>query len=131
MNFKEEFEDAKRELGITQEKIENENTGIIEDSDFIKVFKVNNKDVEFDFGILTGNKIVEAKKRLKKITKGEMTSFGFDEFDDRYFMIIAEMASGVPYNTLLGLKFKEYNAIKKCTRNFLLGISEEDTEEGI
>lgn len=132
MDFNRELEEAKTELGINTESDKKDNLSLdMKEENFIKIFKVKDEEVEFDYGSLTGNKIIEAQKNLKRITRGEKTSFGLDEFDDRFLMLIAEMASGIPYKTLVNLKFNEYNEIKKYTRNFLLGISEEDMEEDI
>ena len=67
--------------------------------------------------MLTGNHILEVKEQYRKIRKSRAAML--EEFDDLYYMLIAQKVTGIPYTKFLSLKFKEYNAIKVAARDFL------------
>ena len=115
-NFKEELEKAKEELGMPVENVE-ENQGIVEDAGLKQVLRVNGKAIPFDFGILTGNSILEIKEQYRKIKRGKAAVL--EEFDDLYYMLVAQKVTGISYKTFLALKYKEYNAVKVAVRDFL------------
>lgn len=114
MNFNEELETVKKELGIEVE--ENHETSK-DEKELTKILNVNGEPVVFDFGMLTGNHILEVKEQYRKIRKSRAAML--EEFDDLYYMLIAQKVTGIPYTKFLSLKFKEYNAIKVAVRDFL------------
>ncbi|MDO5789042.1 MAG: hypothetical protein Q4P79_06215 [Fusobacterium sp.] len=115
MSYTEELEKAKEELGlISNEEEHKEDTT---ETGLTKVLNVNGQPVLFDFGILTGNSIIEAKEQYRKIRKSKAAML--EEFDDLYYMLVAQKITGISYTKFLGLKFREYNAIKVAVRDFL------------
>ena len=114
MDFNQELENVKKELRIEAE--ENQETSKYE-KELIKTLNVNGEPVVFDFGMLTGNHILEVKEQYRKIRKSRAAML--EEFDDLYYILIAQKVTGIPYTKFLSLKFKEYNAIKVAARDFL------------
>lgn len=115
MSYNKELERAKEELGLKEVKENYEE--VIEENGLTQMLKVNGKPVLFDFGTLTGNKILKIKDRYRKIKKSKATML--EEFDDLYYMLVAEEVSQIPYKEFLALKYKEYNTIKVAVRDFL------------
>ncbi|WP_294763782.1 hypothetical protein [uncultured Fusobacterium sp.] len=115
MDYNEELEQAKTELGLIDNKKEHEENTT--ETGLTKILNVEGQPVLFDFGILTGKSIIEAKDQYRKIRKSKAAML--EEFDDLYYMLIAQKITGIPYTKFLELKFREYNAIKVAVRDFL------------
>lgn len=115
MSYTKELEQAKEELGLKE--VEENHEEVVEENGLTQMIEVNGKPVLFDFGVLTGNKILKIKERYRKIKKSKATVL--EEFDDLYYMLVAEEVSQIPYKEFLSLKYKEYNAIKVAVRDFL------------
>lgn len=116
-NFKEELEKAKEELGMETDKIEENYDAVGEETGLTQILKVNGKPILFDFGTLTGNSILEVKEQYRKIKRAKAAVL--EEFDDLYYMLVAQKVTGISYKQFLDLKYKEYNAIKVAVRDFL------------
>lgn len=109
-DVRQEIADAKRELavGIKKEEETNRDT---------KILKLNGVDVEFNFGELRGKDILEIKDRYKELKKGRGALL--EELDDTYYMLVAERVSGMDFETLINLPYKQYNLVKNTVRDFL------------
>lgn len=115
-SFNEELEKAKEELGLDINKVE-ENYEAVEETGLTQILKVNGKPILFDFGTLTGNSILEVKEQYRKIKRAKAAVL--EEFDDLYYMLVAQKITGISYKQFLDLKYKEYNAVKIAVRDFL------------
>uniref|UniRef100_UPI0025F2F9EE hypothetical protein n=1 Tax=uncultured Fusobacterium sp. TaxID=159267 RepID=UPI0025F2F9EE len=82
MSYNEELEKAKEELGLKE--VEENYEEVVEEDGITQIIEVNGKPVLFDFGVLTGNKILKIKDRYRKIKKSKATML--EEFDDLYYM---------------------------------------------
>lgn len=115
MDFKSELEKVKEEIGVSSNK-ENYDEDVKE-IELNQTLNVNGTPILFDFGSLTGNSILEVKEQYRKIKKAKAAVL--EEFDDLYYMLIAQKVTGISYKQFLELKYKEYNAIKVAVRDFL------------
>lgn len=73
--------------------------------------------ITFDFGKLTGNSIIEIKKNYAKLRKKNAAIM--EEFDDFYYMLVAEYTSGIYYGKFLNLEYKEFKKVRDLVRDFL------------
>lgn len=115
----EALEKAKKELEeknsnllgeLTSEKIET-----IEDDN--EIMLTSGRILKLDLETLTGNDILEVKEKYQKIKKRKAAML--EEFDDFYYMLIAEKVTGISYKEFVKLPYKDYNKIKNSVRDFL------------
>ena len=121
--FKEELKEAKEELnrknGVIETEIDEEIDGEEEkEKGLIRKVKISDgREFIFDFGKLTGNSIIEIKKNYGKLRK--KTAALVEEFDDFYYMLVAEYVSKYKYTTFLKLSYKDFAKIRDEVRDFL------------
>lgn len=119
---------AKEELGTingdieekTEDEIEVGKEEFLENGENLaenQVKLTSGEIVTFDFECLTGNRIVKIKEKYQKVRGTK--AFALPELDDVYYLMIGEATSGRAYTTFLGMKYKDFNAVKNCVRVFL------------
>lgn len=117
-NHEEKLEEAKKELNkVNSSSVgeKNEEFEIIEDDN--QIILTSGRVLKLNLEALTGNDILEAKEKYQKIKKRKAAML--EEFDDFYYMLIAEKVTGVSYKEFVKLPYKDYNKIKNCVRDFL------------
>lgn len=114
MDFREELEKAKEELGVEEfGKNEGKEEKIVD----VATVTIDGEERTIDFTNLTGREIVDIKARYRKVFKKEATLV--EELDDNFYIMVASHLLGVSTKKLLDLKYKEFNKIKTVTRDFL------------
>lgn len=109
-NHETALEEAKKEL-IANGEVKENNPLVIS-------VKLNDgKVIKLDFGKFTGETIIDIKKRYAKLRKKESSLI--EEFDDFYYILVAEKASGFGYETLLKLPYKDFARVRNAARDFL------------
>ena len=97
---KDDIEEPKKEKGLVR-----------------KVKLSDGREIEFDFGKLTGNSIIEIKKNYGKLRKKSATLV--EELDDFYYILVAEYVSAHSYETFLKLSYKDFAKVRDEVRDFL------------
>lgn len=112
----EALEKAKKEL---EEKNSNllgeENSREVENDN--EIVLTSGRILKLDLESLTGNDILEVKEKYQRVKKRKAAML--EEFDDFYYMLIAEKVTGTSYKEFIKLPYKDYNKIKNCVRDFL------------
>lgn len=113
---KEEQEAFLNETGDSNivESAENEETdySVLEVSEEID----GSKTIKFNTG-LTGKELILLKDKYQRIRKKKASMMA--EFDDYYYMLVAEKMTGIDIDILLNTKAKTFIKIKNHVRDFL------------
>lgn len=75
------------------------------------------RKITFDFGKLTGRKILEIKREYNREKKKEAAMI--EELDDFYYILVAAFVTGYSTNFFTDLPYIDYNRVKNRTRDFL------------
>lgn len=100
-------------IGVEKEEFNENEENLAEN----QVELTSGEIMTFDFESLTGNKIIKIKESYQK-RRGKKAS-AIEEFDDLYYLMVAEATSGRAYTDFLAMKYKDFNAVKNCVRTFL------------
>ena len=131
-NFQDELKKANEEINKRNEEYDKKNQVIKSTSEkdninieetkkekgLVRKVKLSDgREIEFDFGKLTGNSIIEIKKNYGKLRKKSATLV--EELDDFYYMLVAEYVSAHSYETFLKLSYKDFAKVRDEVRDFL------------
>ena len=106
-------EKTEDELEVTKEEIGENEENLAEN----QVKLTSGEIITFNFENLTGNRIVKIKERYQKVRGAK--AFALPEVDDVYYLLVAEFTTGREYTKFLGMKYKDFNAVKTCVKSFL------------
>lgn len=123
--FQDELKAANEEInkknGVIESAVDEKKDNIEEfekEKGLVRKVKLSDgREIEFDFGKLTGNSIIEIKKNYGKLRKKSATLV--EELDDFYYMLVAEYVSAHSYKTFLKLSYKDFAKVRDEVRNFL------------
>lgn len=115
----EALEKAKKELEEKNSNLLGDQTSekIETTEDDNEIMLTSGRILKLDLETLTGNDILEVKEKYQKIKKRKAAML--EEFDDFYYMLIAEKVTGISYKEFVKLPYKDYNKIKNSVRDFL------------
>ena len=123
--FQDELKAANEEInkknGVIESAVDEKKDNIEEfekEKGLVRKVKLSDgREIEFDFGKLTGNSIIEIKKNYGKLRKKSATLV--EELDDFYYMLVAEYVSAHSYKTFLNLSYKDFAKVRDEVRDFL------------
>ncbi|MFA1734154.1 hypothetical protein ACDQ56_02915 [Fusobacterium animalis] len=123
--FQDELKAANEEInkknGVIESAVDEKKDNIEEfekEKGLVRKVKLSDgREIEFDFGKLTGNSIIEIKKNYGKLRKKSATLV--EELDDFYYMLVAEYVSAHSYKTFLKLSYKDFAKVRDEVRDFL------------
>lgn len=114
-NHEDALEKAREEIALKNGEevaVEIDNNSLVR-----KVTLQDGQVITFDFGKLTGNSIVDIKKKYTKLRKRNASMI--EEFDDFYYMLVAEYTSGTHYEKFLKLAYRDFAKVRNVVRDFL------------
>ena len=119
-DFNKELREANEELnrknGVNETEVDSEEERL--KNKLVQVIKLTDgREITFDFGKLTGRKILEIKREYNKLKKKEATMI--EELDDFYYILVASYVTGYPTTFFTNLPYIDYNRVKNRTRDFL------------
>lgn len=118
-NHEEALELAKQEIQERNgELTKQENLNVDErDTLVANIVLKDRQTIILDFGKLTGNSIINIKKKYAKLRKRNAAMM--EEFDDFYYMLVAEYTSGISHEKFLKLPYKDFAKVRNVVRDFL------------
>lgn len=112
----EAIEAKNKTIGETETEVDSEEARL--KNKLVQVIKLTDgREITFDFGKLTGRKILEIKREYNKLKKKEAAMI--EELDDFYYILVASFVTGYPTTFFTDLPYIDYNRVKNRTRDFL------------